>query len=1072
MTDDAALKAAREQAKELDRLRRAMVLLRKEAELIRKLSRAVSIDDLLEDVLVYIRERWGFDTVGIQLVDESRNVLRGYRTQGVMLDAEGQAAVTADVPLQPRASVSAWVAVRRRSLYVHPSRTPASARMSELDRRASAALRLVESLIVPVVEGNRTLGVVHFGVRSKRPPLNEAQLDEVREFILGMTAPIRGVVIREALERSRRDQAEVAELCRRISATIELDRLLDLLGEQVTSAGLFDGFFVSLPNPAGTELVSRGIHLPPEFAGMEAAYADVRQPLSEDDPLVEVYRTAQAVIVGEEDLNRWPSLRHRFERWRIHMAAILPLPLDEAAGGVVFAFRQQGEVDRQRLQLLERRLSLFSEQIRNAQFYSELRRREMEIENAVTERQRFLDLTNHLIELTDPEQIYRTITRELLGWLPFDLAGIVLRENDKLPVKCISVRDEELAALQEKWRTYYRDKPYQLDPSAGATAFAYVHNSRVLIPDVMQVLDLPMSPLDRQALALAETPRTFLFVPIRHRQEPIGVLWLISVRKPVDLPETDVKLIEALCAVIGTAIFNAELYETVESQRREIETALSELRRTQKQLASAKAAAEASAEAKSVFVANTSHEIRTPLTAIIGFAETLIEQMGAESEVGQAAGAILRNGHHLLGLINDILDLSKIEAGRLEFERKPYSPAEILQDVLVTMGVLAREKGLHFRLTASSPIPERVIGDAARVRQALFNLCNNAIKFTSSGGVDLDVSCDVSAELLRIRVQDTGIGIRQEDQAKLFQPFTQVEDSVSRRYGGTGLGLAITRQLIEGMGGKVSASSTVGEGSVFDLTIPTGPLQGVPTSVPTFNMELPRATSAAQGLGKVRLRGRVLFAEDSHDNRLLIQHYLDQLGLQPVAVENGEQAVAAALSESFDLVILDIQMPGKSGLEVLTTLRSCGFDKPVIALTANVMATDVAQYREAGFDACLGKPIDRRRFAQTLQQYLPRQEAKPASLDRPDLAALAARFASELPERLARLENSLQAGDWDALAGEAHKLKGTAGVFGWPAVGELAAEIEKLVRTSPNNPARQRALEAAMRQVRELTPAR
>src|SRR5690606_26965955 len=207
------------------------------------------------------------------------------------------------------------------------------------------------------------------------------------------------------------------------------------------------------------------------------------------------------------------------------------------------------------------------------------------------------------------------------------------------------------------------------------------HDSRVLIPDVSQVLHLPMSKMDREALALMESPRTFLFVPIRRRREAVGVLWLISVRQTVELPEPDISLIEALCAVIGTAIGNAELYATVESQRREIEAALDELRRTQHQLADAKAAAEASAAAKSVFVANTSHEIRTPLTAIIGFAEMLVEQAGSDSEVGRSAAAILCNGRHLLGLINDILDISKIEAGRLAFDRIAFAPAELLRDV-------------------------------------------------------------------------------------------------------------------------------------------------------------------------------------------------------------------------------------------------------------------------------------------------------------------------------------------------------------------------------------------------------
>src|SRR5690606_16193301 len=220
--------------------------------------------------------------------------------------------------------------------------------------------------------------------------------------------------------------------------------------------------------------------------------------------------------------------------------------------------------------------------------------REAEIVHATAEQQRFLDLANRLIELTDTEQIYRLITDDLLSWLPFDMAGVVLREQDRLVVKRIGVRDSTLEPLQRAWQDFYRERRFRLDPAEGATAFAYVHDSRVLAPDVSQVLHLPMSKMDREALALMESPRTFLFVPIRRRREAVGVLWLISVRQTVELSEPDISLIEALCAVIGTAIGNAELYATVESQRREIEAALDELRRTQHQLADAKAAAEAS----------------------------------------------------------------------------------------------------------------------------------------------------------------------------------------------------------------------------------------------------------------------------------------------------------------------------------------------------------------------------------------------------------------------------------------------------------------------------------------------
>src|SRR5690606_5943489 len=198
----------------------------------------------------------------------------------------------------------------------------------------------------------------------------------------------------------------------------------------------------------------------------------------------------------------------------------------------------------------------------------------------------------------------------------------------------------------------------------------------------------------------------------------------------------------------------------------------------------------------------------------------------------------------------------------------------------------------------------------------------------------------------------------------------------------------------------IRVSSTVGVGSVFELTLPTGPLQGILMQQPRFDAVLPASAEPARPVqAAVRLAGRVLVAEDSADNRLLIQHYLEQFGLQPVLVEDGEQAVTAALADSFDLVILDIQMPGMSGLEALAALRDCGFQRPIVALTANVMSADIQHYLQAGFDACLGKPIDRRRFGETLQRFLPKATISDAV--RPvDITALVRRFAEELPGRL------------------------------------------------------------------------
>jgi len=897
-----------------------------------------------------------------------------------------------------------------------------------------------------------------------------AEVELGRKLLRASMPQARLAEVAAYLDRRRSLDAEQAELCLRISSTIELAGLLGILGEQIERLGVFDGYMICLADTDSQELVCHKVRLPAGFQGMEPAYQGLRIGLTQNDPLVRAYRANQTVCAAAAAFADDPGLRPRFEHWRIAAIAVLPIRRGGQAIGTVFGFRQQGDIDGERLRVLEERLPLFSEQIRNALFFSELKRRELEIEAAAAARQRFLNFVDHVTELRDLDQIYEVITREFLTLLPFDIAGVVMREGQRLVVKKNTGRDGLDPALLNAWTEYYRHTSYDLDPADGATAFAYCNDTRVMIPDVKRILHLPMSAKDRRALEIMGTPRTFLFVPIRRQDEAVGVLWLLSASEVVPVSKPEIELVEALCSIIGTSIGNAQLYTTVERQRREIESALAQLQRAQEQLARAKEAAEASAAAKSAFVANTSHEIRTPLTAIIGFAEGLLDEAPPGSSAAHAASVILRNGRQLLALINDILDLSKIEAGRLEFEAVPFSTLELLLDVRETVAQLARDKRLRFSLNLLTPLPSQICGDPARLRQALLNLCNNAVKFTNVGGVDLDVSYE--DQWLVIRVRDTGIGIRPADVERLFAPFTQADASVTRRFGGTGLGLTITRELVKGMGGSLQFMPNPGGGSIFEVRIPTGAVDGVEWLLPDAVVHSGRwLPHDAPPEPVPALSGKVLVAEDGIDNQQLIRIYLERAGAEVTVVQNGRDAVVAALTTPFDLVLMDIQMPVMSGLDAVGSLRRSGYTGPVVALTANVMADDVARYRNGGFDDCLGKPIDRSTFYRTLRQYLkPRAQAVIA---RPiDVSDLMARFSAELPARIAEFEELVRCRDWQRLAIEAHKLKGSAGALGWPRLGDLAGEIERMVKQQPESEERAAALAWMVRQARTLVTAK
>ncbi len=383
--------------------------------------------------------------------------------------------------------------------------------------------------------------------------------------------------------------------------------------------------------------------------------------------------------------------------------------------------------------------------------------------------------------------------------------------------------------------------------------------------------------------------------------------------------------------------------------------------------------AQAATQAKSAFLANMSHEIRTPMTSILGFAEILRTEgdlRRAPPARIEAIDAVIRNGNYLLQLLNDILDLSKIEAGRLEVETVSCSLHQIVNDVEKLMAVRAREKGLPFTVAYRSPLPQQIHTDPTRLCQILINLAGNAIKFTEHGGVRLDVRLLTRAgaePLLEFSVIDTGIGIPPEKVRKLFEPFTQADSSTSRKYGGTGLGLTISSKLAGLLEGEITVDSLPGKGSTFRLTIPTGSLAGV--EMVEFRPESPadvepKPMQETEDVANLFLPLRILVAEDGIDNQRLISFLLKKAGAEVTCVENGEEAVRHAIGawredRPYDVILMDIQMPVLDGYSATQQLREQGYEGPIIALTAHAMREDRLKCLEAGCDAYASKPIRR-----------------------------------------------------------------------------------------------------------------
>jgi signal transduction histidine kinase/HAMP domain-containing protein/ActR/RegA family two-component response regulator len=403
-------------------------------------------------------------------------------------------------------------------------------------------------------------------------------------------------------------------------------------------------------------------------------------------------------------------------------------------------------------------------------------------------------------------------------------------------------------------------------------------------------------------------------------------------------------------------------------------------------------AAEAATKAKSEFLANMSHEIRTPMTAILGFTDLMEDEIACCTVCPEHADCdqrpktldmveiIRRNGSYLLQLINDILDLSKIEAGRLEIQRLPCSPVHVVVDVQSLMRARCEAKGLRLEVEWDGPFPETIQTDDTRLRQILVNLVGNAVKFTDVGTVRLTTRLSHDRDnqpIMEFDIVDTGIGMTGEQVTRLFEPFTQADASASRRFGGTGLGLTISRRLAQMLGGDISlVETTPGAGTCFRATVSSGPLAGIrllenAASVPLVGSEAKLLSSGAQAVDL--LDCRILLAEDGIDNQRLFCQILQRAGAEVTLAENGEIAVQAVLAardegKPFAVILMDMQMPVRDGYSATRLLRRRGVDVPIIALTALAMREDSERCIAAGCDCYVSKPIDRRELIETIRR--------------------------------------------------------------------------------------------------------
>ncbi len=939
--------------------------------LINKISKSRSIENVLNEVLLFLKQRWGFNMLGSQIVDDKEHKLKFLTlTSTEEIDDSVYDLITVDIPLENEYSISGAVALTQKWFYADFEQTKNIEGLTEVDRESIKALGLEENLILPVIDDGKTIGVLHLGAIKNRINISKSDCKEIFDFVNNIASHIQIAKNKIEQENLKNIQQHTLDLFSKLVRTIKLDEILAILGKEIGALKGIDGYCINLFNQENNQLICNKISLSEEFQVMEKTYHQFIFPVEPGNENYLALHEKQVVDIDSSSLSVYSQITGaRYLAWKMKHLVIIPITnFDDATSeviGTIMIFSETNRIGDASIAAIKNKVFLFVDPINNSKKYSTFKQNEKLVDSVISERSRFLNFVNDVNNLTSLNKIFKKLLTEFMNQYPFDLVSILLEDNGVLQARSCVTNKNKYEELPKIWMKLMKENPYTVNAADGVYSASFVSNQHYFFPNVPDLINLPMSKRDSKFLKVVNGALSILHVPIRKDGVPIGVLSASSFDEHVEMSASDIDFMEIMVSFFGSAITNAKMYSTVGQQKDEIEETLLKLESTQDKLVEterkradamhmAKNVAEASAEAKSNFLANMSHEIRTPMNAIIGLTYLAL-RMDLKPKLEDYLQKINYSSETLLGIVNDILDFSKIEAGKLDIEKTDFSMVDIIDHISDIFASKIADKQIHMLFKSDVDMPINVVGDPLRLSQVLINIISNAVKFTEVGDVQIIITTQEITDVnitLQFNIIDTGIGISEEILPTLFDSFAQADGSITRKFGGTGLGLSISKHLVELMGGELKAKSSLKIGSDFSFVIKfERPESGHLMQVSDVIQKIPEEI-----YGK-----RILVATHNKHVEDFFAEVLNNHHFYVKTVSSGSEVIQliSKQNEIFDIVIIDANIPDNDGIlaaqKVNAIKNMCGTKTMIMTAFSQEHGLSTKIINET--DSFINKPI-------------------------------------------------------------------------------------------------------------------